>query len=191
MNKKLLITLAIASLFWLAVAALPPTQSEPVTVRIWLDGYGPVGSGFFVDDNRVMTAAHVVKKHDPNTLSVNGYGIEDVQYFGETDCAVLTVETPEAEESVAFAESRMGEKIVIKSRLIRREDPDIDLWSSGIVSTPVVYKEFFKSCVFLSDATQQPGMSGSAVVNKRNKVVGVLLGWSGEFAVCLDIQTVK
>lgn len=187
--KVIAVILTIVCIGLLIEDALP--KSSTIKVCRINSERGDNGSGFFVDDDLVMTATHVLK--DCNELYVDGVPVEEVYLFEDHDLALLVVSTPEVEKPFVFgSELEPGAYVMNVSVLCNFTDELVTLWTEGIISTRVFYADiYFEENIFETDFISQPGCSGSVVLNRYNHVIGMVVGYHERHAVCLPAKTLQ
>ncbi len=154
----------------------------------------PDGSGFIIDGNLIVTAAHVVQRPDRLKVTTRGGQTVDadlVHFDVVRDIAILKARTPMKDvKPIALAEHEMeiGEPVWAFGHTGRGYWELSWGMSAGIVSGNV---DMFGARLILFDAPIFPGFSGGPVVtvdsNGTPRVVGIdhailFTGMSGPFA---------
>lgn len=142
-----------------------------------------VGSGFYIGNGKIVTAAHVARHlHDGDKKAVDedGHEYEVVVLWEdeEYDIAVLQVKGAEPpREHIAELSCRMpivGEKITIEGNPLDFHFVRTDGTVASIVhlggTFPMWHEWFF------GDITALPGNSGGPVYEQHGRVIGVLVG---------------
>ncbi|HEI7353206.1 TPA: trypsin-like serine peptidase [Staphylococcus aureus] len=171
-----------------SVKLITNTNVAPYSAVIWTGA----GTGFVVGKNTIVTNKHVVSGMEigayitahPNGFYNNGGGVYKVKkiarYSGPEDIAVLQVEEksmqPKGRNFNEFtstlkiaAEAKVNEAISI----IGYPNPNANKLQMYELTGKLLT---VKGNTITSDAIAQPGNSGSAMVNSKREVVGVLYG---------------
>jgi len=204
MNKKLIIVLAIALI---AFGALPSAdlvnvveRVQPSVVQIEVVGeYGQewFGSGVIIEDNIIVTAAHVAEDA-PSIIIVTDtsarYNTEVVYISERYDVAILRVITSATLPFSRLGDSddlRLGERVfTIGSPLLYFNSVTV-----GVVSGLGRDIEFFgENLLMQTDAAISPGSSGGPIFNMDGEVIGITIGGHGDtIGFCVtsnDIQEI-
>jgi putative serine protease PepD len=192
--KKILVSILIAlSLFSVvgnSVGAEPAKDPRNGIVRIWIGRIGGlVGSGFFLKDGYVVTNAHVVKMAgDPTQLYAVTYDDKDYKLtlvsMDETkDLALLHAEgtdlpyldvaanTNDDGNYEAYTNTPYDFYVHKKGTLQKNFYTAVGDLSS--VGAPHSYSSYSYRNMYSFGG--EPGNSGSAVLNNRGEVAGVIL----------------
>lgn len=177
-----------------AVTGAPPTtpapagwapvvrKARPAVVRFDVatcDQRGG-GSGFFVDDDLILTAAHVVDGASALTIQYDGGGVTTASVLGidfTTDSALLRTDEPVAPGTLTLSATAAEPGLAVGIL-------GFPLWTftlhvtQGIVSGvgSVEYADFTVDNVLVTDAAINGGNSGGPVVDQSGEVVGLVTG---------------
>jgi S1-C subfamily serine protease len=157
------------------------TLSRPQVVLV--SGEFGLGTGFFIDDNKVMTAKHVVE--DLGDYKVKGVVVTDMWKSPTQDIAILTVPTPERENKARFSIPIRGVDVSLVTVLYDQNDVELCL-QKNVATDVFKYRGYFNTDVFELDLVPCPGYSGSPVFDGHNRVVGMVLGYHDMRTVCLS-----
>jgi serine protease Do len=164
------------------------------------DEYGDTwsGSGFIIDSNTIMTAAHVLEGAvDVNVVFVDGSSVTGggILLDFDNDIGFLFLDCEIQFPPVRFAkqDAVLGEQVfMIGSPLgfnqfntlsvgyVSGFDRTYDLWGDCLLHT--------------GDITSYPGNSGSPLFNMQGKVVGILVGgmvYSDSFAIFVPVEIIR
>lgn len=143
------------------------------TVTIFLEGNTKSGSGFIIENGKIVTNSHVIEGNNNGYVIINGTdekhkieGYYDVDF--QSDIAILYVPTlkgkplqladelPKKGEKVfAFENAQISTKVILEGNVDYSSSSNI----SGIIKTTIPFKF---------------GNSGGALVNTKGKVLGVV-----------------
>lgn len=159
---------------------------QPIIVKVLVtsnDNDSWEGTGFFVDDNLLMTAGHIVEDANRIVIQYSDNKMLEAEIWkdaNDCDVGLIKVSTPEKESKVKLVDADIKDKITI----IGNPGGYFPVTSIGIISGKNIEESFFGSNKFLlSDCLTGPGNSGSPVFNRRNNVVGIVIGGAYGFTV--------
>ncbi len=204
MSKRLITTLVVVGVI-LGACAIPGLVGTvdyvyPSVVRVEVIGdsfYGWFGSGVIIEDNLVVTAAHVLK--DPNFIIVitstgNEYVAEVVYISDSIDCGVLRVLT---NEKLPFAVLGNSDDLKLHEQVFVISSP-LDCFNSitmGVVSGFDRNIEVLGTVPLIQTNTVVgPGSSGGPLFNTNGEVVGIVIGGrvcDENVAFCLPVNSIK
>ena len=193
MRKKTVLVLVLAAIF-AGAAIVVPTDSglvstiervQPSVVQIEVVGdygYEWFGSGIIIEDNLVVTAAHVAKDA-PKIVIVTDtsarYNVDVVFISDRYDVAILRVITSATLPHVHLGNSdklRLGQEVfTIGSPLLYFNSVTV-----GVVSGLGRGIPFFgENYLLQTDASISPGSSGGPIFNMKGEVIGITIGGHG------------
>lgn len=155
------------------------------TVTIFLDDNTKAGSGFIIDNGKIVTNLHVIEGSKSGYVIINGtYTRHEIDgyfdYDNKTDLAILSVPTIEGKPLIISNEKpKAGDKIfafenpLISSKTILEGNINYisNSTTNGIIKTSIPLNF---------------GNSGGALINSRGEVVGVVTG-----GIISDIENYK
>lgn len=171
--------------------AAVPERVLDGTVRIATDGGH--GSGFAVDEDTIVTAAHVAVMGIDKVTTRAGEVcyVESIAVLWHTDAAIVNVSNCELHPlRRRVSQARAGEAVYMAGHP-RNEDWTI---TRGIVAD----EDAHNGSRIMVDAVGLPGMSGGPVTDENGQVIGIAvsilpsmglraMAWGGEtFAVPID-----
>lgn len=144
-------------------------------------------SGFYIDGNHVVTAAHVVS--DATQISVHSQdqapvGARVVGVEPSADIALLRIDDPRTGEALEWSheeDPRQGSDLAVFGFPFGTAHPQM---TTGVMSgweDEVDYGDQLLESVFVTNAAVNGGNSGGPVVDRRGDVIGVVSGernWS-------------
>jgi len=161
----------------------------PVIAIVESRDLGIWGNGFFIQDDLVLTAYHLIA--GSNMVFIDGQAAQVYWSEPNQDLALLKVRTSKVEPKVKFAKLKPGLRPVrCLTKLHEPEGVQIeiqgntaaidvnDVWAS---SRPVTYL----------DMTCQPGFSGSPVLDNYDRVVGLVSSSYLRLVICIPIERRK
>lgn len=134
------------------------------------------GTAFFVADNLLMTTGHCIK--DVNNIeftTVDGKKFKADSWYqeSEVDLGIVVVNTPKKEPVATFCDTKVGETV----RVVGNPFLYFPVSTKGIISAVDINDSYFgKKKLLLTDCPINPGNSGSPLLNKRNQIVGMVVG---------------
>ena len=155
------------------------------------------GSGFIVEGNKVVTAAHVIRGAvSVNIVTTTGkeYQAKTIYVSKEMDCGVLVLDVS---RKLPFSQLGNSDKLRKGQRVFLMGTPHGRFNSvlAGIISgLDRLALPLGDELLIQTDAASNPGNSGGPLYNLQGQVVGVLLGANprGEnLAYCLPINLVR
>lgn len=175
--------------------ALDPMLAQEISKRVLpvivKEGGIPIdrGSCVAIGDNRYVTAKHVVIKGLDITFEIVGVGeTKTYTVFDDADLAVLIA------EDVGFSQVDLGfYKPVLGQKLFLGQCNKVggEYWPKGHVTVGYVVTEStprdFPGTV-VAKVNVYPGASGGGVFDVFGKLVGIIIGSSGDYAL---IQLLK
>lgn len=166
---------------------------EPIVIKVLVtsnNGDMWRGTGFFIKDDLIVTAGHVVQ--DANVIIVqfeNGKKLYAKSWLGGepngTDIGFIKVITPKKENIVQFSNVVVGKHIKIIGYAFGTW---ITTTKGEIVNVNADIPFFGISQYILTDCHTNPGNSGSPVLDNKNRVIGVLIGFYGNLSVIIPID---
>jgi len=161
----------------------------PVIVIVESPDLGLWGNGFFIQDDLVMTAYHLIA--DSNMVFIDGQAAQVYWSEPNQDLALLKVETLRVEPRVKFAKFKPGlhpvrcltklHEFVEVQFEIQGNTAAIDVNDVRTSSKPVTYL----------DMTCQPGFSGSPVLDSYGRVVGLVSSLYHRLVICIPVERRK
>lgn len=134
-----------------------------------------LGSGFFVDGKRVITAAHVVEGSNAvvvGTITGKRYSAQVVKRSETLDLALLDVKTTETAKPVRFASSyRVGQTVIA----IGHPQGLTYSVTRGIISHTDRVVDGLSEHYLQFDTPVNPGNSGGPLIDLTGKVVGLVV----------------
>lgn len=158
-----------------------------------------LGTGFFINEEYIITAAHVARVIDGNTAEIKLWDerIIPAQLIARDDAndlALLRIDSNSMDPNDFFkltheVNPQIGEKIFMigSPRLF------YNTLSSGVFSrgTTIELNRWLWSCDFyLVDINGGPGSSGSPVFNTDLELVGVIVGYTPGFAIVIPSYSI-
>lgn len=151
-------------------------QSVVVVESSTINKPASLGTGFYFEDNYIITNYHVVK--DYNTFTVRTYNdfgpikAKLIGYDRYTDLAILeTDESAPRLMPITPQTVRLGEDVYVVGHPFGYEFTV----SKGIVSSLDRFDSKYPFITYMqTDANVQSGSSGSPVLNQHGKVIGIL-----------------
>lgn len=151
------------------------------------------GNGFFIDDNLIMTADHVVSAEVYNiSICVDGiiYNIEpnDILHYADEDVAFIKINTPEVEPKIKFNSiCKVLDVVYIYGLTYMQEVP---FYYGGIISAVNIKPQLSKFDTLILDCYVISGNSGSIVFNKDMEIIGIVTGYVGQFCICVPSKAI-
>jgi len=154
---------------------------QPIVVKLEVQGeYGYFwqGTGFFIEDDLIATAGHMVDgANEIWVIWSDGKRHKAVNWYQEdsslTDAGFIYIRTLEKEPIIKFADAIVGETV----RMIGNPFGYYPVLTEGIISAINIDEDFFgEKNLLLTDCPSNPGNSGSPLFNKDNEVLGILVG---------------
>lgn len=174
--KKFISAFLISLLSIGAVNAAPPVQSSFNLILETPEGHG---SGIYLGNGKVLTAAHVASELDKTVGDVrddqgNKYTYQVLWTSERFDVAEIQINEPKNIETQTLdcAPNPIGEKVKIYGNPLNVE---FSYTTGEIIGKPTMQKPW--NTVVPVDGTIIPGQSGGAVVDEATgKTVGVAVG---------------
>lgn len=149
-------------------------------------GMMSVGAGFFIEDDLLITAKHVIQ--DANSVDViyrSGLTTNAINWnspFDDIDIGIVRVKTIKREKKANFSVVRQGEIV----RVIGSPFAYPFVLTAGIVASSEVDILYFGNCKYiLIDCRVNPGNSGCPVLDSKNRVIGMVIGYIGNLGVVI------
>ena len=131
------------------------------------------GTGFFVADDLIMTAGHVVENaNEVWIIWPDGKKHKAVFWYQETeaDLSIIYIQTPQIEKTATFDEAEIGETVWA----LGGPFGVFPVLSKGIVSAIDMPDDFICSKnMIIADCAINPGNSGGPLFDKDNNILGV------------------
>jgi hypothetical protein len=149
------------------------------------------GSGFFLDDRRLVTNAHVVRPYAAARVVLSdGTDLDGVPVIGwdlEADLAVLELSDGRDRPTLAASDAtpRTGERVYLVGYPLADLQSPAGTITEGIISGSAF--EWIDDLTYhQTDAAIDDGQSGGVLVDASGRFLGVTGGSRGRFAVALD-----
>lgn len=144
------------------------------------------GTAFAIDDTRLLTAKHLVEGIDEITLvNVKGEGeIGKVSFRGSLDFAVITIAKTKKRLPIRKTAPKMGDKV----HYIGHPNGFFFSYHEGYVSLPNIL--FFGERRIGSFVYSGGGASGSPVMDKNNRVIGVLTEHMAGYSLVVPMEEI-
>jgi len=131
------------------------------------------GTGFFVADDLIMTAGHVVEDVDEIWIIwPDGKKHKAVSWYQETeaDLGIVYIQTPQIEKTATFDEAKTGETVWALGEPFNA----FPVMSKGIISAINMPDSFTgQKNMIIADCAINPGNSGGPLFDKDNNILGV------------------
>lgn len=157
---------------------------RPAVVRVSAGTCGEatsLGSGFFIDDRHIVTAAHVVDGSSRVSVQVGSDEFIDAETLDSdpaNDVALLRTQPGFGPDGLPLAEAeppQASEVAVVGYPLGAGTSQIVDGLVSG-ASEPIDYGDQVVESVFTTNASTNPGNSGGPVLDRQGQVVGLVSG---------------
>ena len=190
MRKKLCFLIIVLLYFYGLFCGIPKLISyqqikniKRQTVKIQVEGkkfsewegeyYSWQGTGFFVKDNLILTAGHMVEDaNDITIIFADGKEYKADSWYQETeaDLAVIDVNTPNREAELDFDNAKTGETVWVYGNPLGI----FPVLTKGVISA-IDMPDFYGKTknMLITDAAVNGGNSGSPLFDKYGKVLGV------------------
>lgn len=135
-----------------------------------------LGTGFYFEKNYIITNYHVIKDYNVFRIrAYNDFSIVNAKLVGYdryTDLAILKTELPGTKFMPIIKQAtRIGEEVFVVGHPFGYEFSV----SKGVISSLDRYDSKYPFVSYMqTDATVQSGSSGSPVINRNGKVVGII-----------------
>jgi S1-C subfamily serine protease len=151
-------------------------------------GGGWEGTGFFVADDLIMTAGHIVE--DANEIWItwpDGKKHKAISWYQETeaDVGIIYIRTSKTEHELNFTDPKVGDKVVAIG------DPYgfFPITTFGHISGINIIQSYFgKKELVLADVALNPGNSGCPLFKKHTVVALCVGGIQGANNMCFCIR---
>ena len=189
MRKNILITIILINSFTGFSQSLKENLKKylksTVTI-VYSNNNNKFGNGFIIEKGKVLTNLHVIEGLTDGYILINGTNEKHkisgyLAIDNQNDLAILSVPTLDG-IALEMAESapEIGEKVYAF------ENPKKS--SKMILEGTIEYISFFRnSGIIKTTISAFPGNSGSAVINEKGKVVGVL--FAGGFIMSNEVNS--
>jgi S1-C subfamily serine protease len=146
----------------------------------FIDGedFTGTGTGFFIKHYYILTAYHVVKDAEKIYININLYGKENIEaktisIYPENDLALLVIIDKDKIDinKIGFLELGNSDQVELNEKTTVLGYP---LSSQKLKITAGVISGRHKN-KFQTDTPVNPGNSGGPILNKNNKVIGVVV----------------
>lgn len=166
---------------------------NPTVVKVSVisnDGNRWSGTGFFIKDDLIVTAGHVVRDASSIIIQYQNGKKLNVDFWkggldNGIDIGIIRIKTPEKENTLIISKVDLSDSITIIGYSNGR-------WyciSKGEVCAIDIDIEFFGNCLYiLTDVHINRGHSGSPVLNNKGEIVGIVIGMVGNFSVIIPID---
>lgn len=191
MNGKRLYFLIIVLLYFYGLfCGIPKLNSylsinnlKQQTVKIQVEGkkfsewegeyYSWQGTGFFVKDNLILTAGHMVEDaNDITIIFADGKEYKADSWYQETeaDLAVIDVNTPSKEVELNFDDANIGETVWVYGNPFGV----FPVLTKGIISAIDMPDSYGKTKnMLITDTAINDGNSGSPLFDKNGNILGI------------------
>ncbi len=178
MMKRLLIVLIAIGILCGAIHLSPRIPPQVVKLEVeGIDGDTWQGTGFFVADDVIVTAGHMVE--DANSIIIvypNGDKRTGYDWYQEdssiADVGIVRVRTPKREPTVPLVDCRIGDDVIAIG------DPygHFPVTTRGHISGLNIDEDYFgEKNLILVDVALNPGNSGCPIIGRRG-VVAICVG---------------
>lgn len=157
-----------------------PTAAADVRIEVTSEGEQGIGSGVYIGNGIIITAAHVVRNADSLMIKTEegDYQLGEVLWLNDSyDVAAVAPRNPDifVAANMACREPIVGEKIASMGNPAGIEF----ITMHGFVSGKTREMEPKWRAVFTTDMTTIGGMSGGATYDDAGNVIGITTGTLG------------
>lgn len=193
--KRLLLLLIIICFIIFSFAVIHNKLSikdNILVVGIVNETRSSAGTGFFVSDNIIVTAGHIIKDSNDFTIFYNNttYKAVDSYLFDPNiaDVGVIVVDTNEVEHDVVLSKAVKGEYIHVRGAPYTL----LETFEKGRVkNTHVINLSMKMDDLIYIDCDVYPGNSGSPVINKKGEIIGLIIYRRGKFVLATSHKYIK
>jgi len=187
--KKLIVLLVLLFVGLLVNELKLRRGPVPVIVIVESRDLGIWGNGFFIQDDLVLTAYHLIA--DSNMVFIDGQAAQVYWSEPNQDLALLKVKTPKVEPEVKFAKLKTRlHPVRCLSKLRGPEEVQIEIQGSTAAVDVNDVRASSKPVIYL-DMTCQPGFSGSPILDDHSKVVGLVSSSYHRLVICIPVERKK